>query len=229
AGIDRRAPHMRIFGDGRGTGDERGPILVAGSTWPSDDEVLLPALKRVRESVLGLRIVLVPHEPEGYDFDGLERMLAADGWTPALLGEVEGPQGAGSADAILVNRVGMLADLYGLATVAYVGGGFHTGGLHSVLEPAAAAVPVLIGPRYQSSIHATGLVAAGAARAVADSEALANTLREWLDVPEKNEDHGRRAIAYIEHRRGSAERTADVLAQFFVPRASPGALSEGET
>ena len=77
-GIDRGAPHMRIFGDGRG------PILVAGSTWPSDEGVLLPALARVRESVPGLRIVLAPHEPDGYDFSGLRRRLAADGWTPAL-------------------------------------------------------------------------------------------------------------------------------------------------
>ena len=69
AGIDRGAPHMHIFSCGRGPVDGRGPlagrgpILVAGSTWPADEEVLLPAVARVRESVPGLRIVLAPHEP----------------------------------------------------------------------------------------------------------------------------------------------------------------------
>lgn len=243
AGIDREAPHMRIFGG------ERGLILVAGSTWPSDVEVLLPAVARVRESVPGLRIVLAPHEPDVYDFAGLGRALAADGWTPALLGEIErareaeGAEGAEraeggeealddradhGADAILVDRVGMLPDLYTLASVAYVGGGFHTGGLHSVLEPAAAALPLLIGPRYRGSVHATRLLAAGAARSVTDTEALTHALREWLEVPRKNEDASQRAMEYIEHRRGSAECTADLITRFLPGQDQRGTLSEGE-
>ena len=231
AGIDHQAPHMRIFRD------ERGPILVAGSTWPMDEDVLIPALARVRRSVPGLRIVLAPHEPDGYDFAALRRRLSADGWTPALLGEIEGSEGAEEAlevgavhgaDAILVERVGVLADLYTVASVAYVGGGFHKGGLHSVLEPAAAAVPVLIGPRYQRSLHATRLLAAGAAHAVVDADSLARVLREWLEAPKKIEDHGRHAITYIEESRGSAARTADLITQFFPQQARPGTLSEGE-
>ena len=226
AGIDREAPHMRIFGD------ERGPTLVAGSTWPSDEEVLIPAVARVRESVPGLRIVLAPHEPAGYDFAGLGRALAVDGWTPALLGEIErafGVEGARKAegvedfleggavhgaDVILVDRVGVLADLYTLASVSYVGGGFHKGGLHSVLEPAAAGSGVIIGPRYQGSVHAARLLAAGAARSVANAEALTRALKEWLEAPAKNEDAGQRAMGYIENNRGSAECTADLITRF---------------
>ena len=234
AEIDPEAPHMRIFSDGRG------PILVAGSTWPLDEDLLIPALARVRESVPGLRIVLAPHEPDGYDFTGLARRLAADGWTPALLREAKGAGEAlevgtvHGADAILVDRVGVLAELYTLASVAYVGGGFHAGGfhrggLHSVLEPAAAGVPVLIGPRYQGSVHATRLLAVGAARAVADAEALAHALGEWLEAPKKNQEHARRAMDYIENHRGSAGRTADLITQFFPPQARPGTFSEGET
>ncbi len=209
ARIDRGAPHMQIFGTGlRGEG---GPILVAGSTWPSDEKVLIPALARVRESVPGLRLVLAPHEPGGYDFVGLGRRLAADGWTPALLGKVGEVHGV---DAILVDRVGVLADLYGLASVAYVGGGFHKNGLHSVLEPAAVGVPVLIGPQYQGSVHATRLLAVGGARAVADEDVLAVTLREWLEVPEKNEERGQLAMDYIESQREAAEYTTDLITQF---------------
>ena len=242
ARIDREAPHMRIFG--AGLLDAGGPILVAGSTWPSDEEVLIPALARVRGAVPGLRIVLAPHEPEGYDFAGLGRRLAVDGWTPLLLGEVEGSERAREAggaeegleaevvrgaEAILVDRVGVLADLYSLASVAYVGGGFHGGGLHSVIEPAASGVPVLIGPRYQGSVHATRLLAAGAVRAVAGADSLAHALREWLEVPEKNDDHRRHAMDYIEDHRGAAERTAPLITQFFPRKAGPGTLSEGET
>ena len=223
ARIDRGAPHMQIFGTGfRGEG---GPILVAGSTWPSDEKVLIPALARVRESVPGLRLVLAPHEPGGYDFVGLGRRLAADGWTPALfrkVGEVHG------VDAIQVDRVGVLAELYGLASVAYVGGGFHKSGLHSVLEPAAVGVPVLIGPRYQGSVHATRLLAVGGARAVADADVFAVTLREGLEVPGKNKERGQLAMDYIENQREAAEYTADLITQFLPQEDRPGTLSEGE-
>ena len=237
AGIDREAPHFRISGDGCGPVGAKDPvegprpILVAGSIWPSDEEVLIPALARVRESVPGLRIVLAPHEPDGYDFAELARRLAGDGWTTALLAEGEGTGeaegtaearrgGTGlGANAILVDRVGVLAELYTLASVAYVGGGFHARGfrkrgLHSVLEPAAAGVPVLMGPRHEGSLHATRLLAAGAARVVADADSLAHALREWLEPRGKNEDPGQLAMDYIENHRGSAGRTADLIGQF---------------
>ena len=260
ADIDHGASHMRIFGAGvEAAGGpilgQGAPVLVAGSTWPSDEAVLLPALARVRRSIPGLRIVLAPHEPEGYDFAGLSRRLAADGWTPAILGEVEGAkrtpdtilgeiERSRAPDAILVDRVGVLADLYTVASVAYVGGGFHKGGfpkrglhkgglhkggLHSVVEPAAAGVPVLVGPRHQGSVHATRLLAAGAVRAVADADSLAQALEEWLEAPEKIEAPGRHARDYIQEHRGAAERTAPLIAQFFPRQAGPGTLSGAET
>ncbi len=224
ARIDSRAPHMRIFGVG--SGGDGGPILVAGSTWPSDEEVLIPALAQVRRSVPGLRLVLAPHEPGGYDFVGLGRRLEADGWTTALLGKTGSVLGV---DAILVDRVGVLADLYSLASVAYVGGGFHSSGLHSVVEPAAVGVPVLIGPRHQGSVHATRLLAAGGARVVTDVNVFADTLREWLEVPKKNEEHAQLAMDYIENQQGAAGCTADLITQFLPVENGRGTLSEGET
>ena len=58
--------------------------------------------------------------------------------------------------------LGVLGDLYALADVAFVGGGFHGAGLHSVLEPAAFGVPVLFGPRHEASRDASLLLAADA-------------------------------------------------------------------
>ena len=117
AEIARGAPHMRVFGaELQGEG---GPIFVAGSTWPSDEEVLLPALARVRRSVPSLRLVLVPHEPDGYDFASLRRALVADGWTPGLLREVEGADGVEAIDALLVDRVGVLECRYVLASLGH--------------------------------------------------------------------------------------------------------------
>ncbi len=209
AAADPEASHLRLFQDGSG------PVLVAGSTWGSDEDVLIPALARIRRGRPDLRVVLAPHEPRGWDFEGLRTRLSAEGWSPTLLKEAEDRGRLDGADAVLVERVGVLAELYTVASMAYVGGGFHGHGLHSVLEPAAASAPVLFGPRHQNSLAASHLLACGAARAVSDVDALVAALEEWLEDPEKLHRDGRRALDYIEEHRGAAGRTADLLAERF--------------
>src|SRR5918992_430641 len=76
------------------------------------------------------------------------------------------------ADVVLVDRTGVLGDLYALANAAFVGGGFHAAGLHSVLEPAAFGVPVLFGPRYKMSRDARLLVTAGGGASAATPPAI---------------------------------------------------------
>ena len=87
------------------------------------------------------------------------------------------PPRRADADVVLVDRVGVLGDLYALADVAFVGGGFHAAGLHSVLEPAAFGAPVLFGPRHANSRDAGLLLAAGAAASASDAPALEVALR----------------------------------------------------
>jgi 3-deoxy-D-manno-octulosonic-acid transferase len=205
AAADPDAPYLRLFREG-----DR-PVLVAGSTWGSDDDVLLPALTRLHRALPGLRIVLAPHEPGGCDFEGLHARLTEDGWSPALLKEVEDRGRLDGVDAVLVERVGVLAELYTMATIAYVGGGFHGHGLHSVLEPAAAGAPVLFGPQHHNSLAASHLLACDGAKMVSHVDALASALEHWLTDPESLQRDGRRALDYIEEHRGAAGRTADLL------------------
>ena len=199
------APYLKLFRDGSGS------VLVAGSTWRSDEDVLIPALARLRLRWPGLRVVLAPHEPDGWDFEGLRARLTEDGWSPTLLREAEGRGSLDGADAVLVERFGVLAELYTVASIAYVGGGFHDHGLHSVLEPAAAGAPVLFGPRYHDSLAAVHLADCGGGRTVSDVDALAAAVEAWLADPEKLERDGGRALGYIAEHRGAAGRTADLL------------------
>ena len=203
------ASHLRVFQE------HSGPVLVAGSTWRSDEDVLIPALARVRLIHPDLQLVLAPHEPGSWDFEALEDRLSVDGWSPILLREAEARGRLDGANAVLVERTGVLAELYTVASMAYVGGGFHGHGLHSVLEPAAAGAPVLFGPRHQNSLAAFHLLERGGARAVPDGDALTAVLEEWLGDAEKLQRDGRRALEYIEEHRGAAGRTADLLVECF--------------
>jgi len=187
------------------------PTLVAGSTWPADEDRLLVALARVRIEVPDVRVVLAPHEPDPAHVEGLLARLSADGWMPRTLSAVEEGGSVAGVDAVVVDRVGVLAQLYTVGDVAYVGGGFHDAGLHSVLEPAAARIPVTFGPRHANARAAGDLMACGGAREARDAEALALILAEWLSAHEARDYAAQRAFGYIDGHLGAARRTAALL------------------
>jgi 3-deoxy-D-manno-octulosonic-acid transferase len=181
--------------------------VVAGSTWPSDHERLLPALVRARDAVHGLRCILAPHEPT---HDAIMRLEA---WASTMRLEARrlSHPFARDADVIIVDRLGVLGDLYALADVAFVGGGFHGAGLHSVLEPAAYGVPVAFGPRHANSREADLLELEGGGASAPDAEALAGVLTRWLVDPAARADAGHRARSLVERGRGATERTVTLI------------------
>lgn len=179
------------------------PTLVAGSTWPSDDAVLLPAWSRVRARVPGARLIIAPHEPTPGHLESIERWALGEGVSFARLGAPAAP----AADLVLVDRVGVLGDLYALATAAYVGGGFHVAGLHSVLEPAAFGAPVAFGPRHEGSRDATLLLDDDAAVRVMDSAGLLVALERWLGSASDRAAAGDAALRVVHRGLGAAERS----------------------
>ncbi|HEX7241845.1 MAG TPA: glycosyltransferase N-terminal domain-containing protein, partial [Longimicrobiaceae bacterium] len=148
--------------------------LVAGSTWPPDEERLVPAVRTALDGGHRLRLLLVPHEPTPAHLEESEALLDRHGLSHVRLSSLD--EAPGGRDVLLVDRVGVLGDLYAAGELAYVGGGFGTAGLHSVLEPAAFGLPTLFGPRHANAREAGELVGAGAAWAVEDGEELTRRL-----------------------------------------------------
>jgi 3-deoxy-D-manno-octulosonic-acid transferase len=180
--------------------------IVAGSTWPADERVVLPAW---RQGLPDARLVIAPHEPTRAHLGAIERWARAAGVHHARLGHPD----AATAGVVLVDRVGVLGDLYGAADMAFVGGAFHAAGLHSTLEPAAFGVPVLFGPRYQGSRDAVQLIAAGGAYAVTSATDLARRLRAWAVDDRGRRDAGARARDVVRQGLGAATRSAAIVAR----------------
>ena len=180
--------------------------IVAGSTWPADEAALLPAFVSARRDVSDARLIIAPHEPTAVHLEPIERWAAREGLQLRRLGEA-----TGVTEVVLVDRVGVLGDLYALADVAFVGGGFHDAGLHSVLEPAAFGAPVLFGPRHAMSRDAGVLIARGGARSASDRLTLADALIKWSTDRAARATAGEHALATVRDGLGAAARSLAVV------------------
>jgi len=179
------------------------PTLIAGSTWPTDEAHLLPAWTRIRDKIPDARLVIAPHEATDSHLRSIEGWARAD---TLRLARVDADD-ASDADVILVDRYGILGDLYALADVAYVGGGFQSAGLHSVLEPAAFGAPVLFGPRNETSRDAARLIDANGGAVVTAAADLSLRLAEWLGSVPARDAAGSSARAMVQNGLGAAERS----------------------
>lgn len=198
--IDRAAPLLSRLRSDR-------PTIVAGSTWPADETVLLPAFVAVRRAVPTARLIIAPHEPTSDHVSPIEAWARQEGFAVSRVDDPAAPGG----DVVIVDRVGILGDLYALADVAFVGGGFHDAGLHSVLEPAAFGAPVLFGPRHEGSRDAGLLMSRGGAGAVSNTAELVRRLGGWLRDTRLRRDAGDSARALVRSGVGAAERSFDLV------------------
>jgi 3-deoxy-D-manno-octulosonic-acid transferase len=185
------------------------PTLVAGSTWPSDEAHLFRAWSKVRDKIPDARLVIAPHELAAAHFASVERWARGRALRLARIDDRDAPD----ADVVLVDRFGILGDLYALADVAYVGGAFHSAGLHSVLEPAAFGAPVLFGPRHDRSRDAAKLIEAGGGAAVTGDADLSLRLSDWLGSLPARDSAGAAARAMVASAAGAAERSFQLVSE----------------
>jgi len=197
------------------------PVLVGGSTAVGEDAMLLDAFERSREAHPDLLLVLAPRHLSRVE--EVEQLIHSRG-----LGSVRHASGnpVGSADALLVDTLGELAALYRLASVAFVGGSLVPVGGHNVLEPAAAAAPVLFGPHTDHVREpAEALLRAGGARRVQDASRLSEAVKELLDDADLRDEMGRSARRLVQANRGALEQSTALLLEAIeaLPaRADPG-------
>jgi 3-deoxy-D-manno-octulosonic-acid transferase len=197
---------LRLLGD-------PGSTMVAGSTWPDDEQVLLAAFATVRAKRGNARLILVPHDPTPAHLDGITAAAAAAGLdAPVRLSTME----AGSKPSLLlIDKLGVLARLYAAGGMAYVGGGFGRAGIHSVLEPAAWGRPVIIGPRDRGSRDAQLLADGGGLVRLSRRTpvpALTAQWLAWLEHPAARTQAGQAARAALNSERGAAWRNAEMVA-----------------
>lgn len=178
--------------------------FVAGSTWPSDEDVILPVLEKLSQKGMQFWAVLVPHEPTEEHLSDLEGKLEKRGFRSIRLSGI--PQKSRTdGDVLLVDRVGILASLYALGEVCFVGGGFGPG-VHNVLEPAALEKAVFFGPRCRNSYEAGQLEKRGVGFVVEDEFSLYDKLFSLLNDSKERIRIGNAAAQLVKENVGATER-----------------------
>ncbi len=183
-------------------------IWIAGSTHRGEEGPLLDTFRALRDSGEPLVLLLAPRHPERAD--EVEGLARARGLRPVRRSRLTA--GEGSSDLIVVDTVGELATLYGMADVIFVGGSLVPSGGHNAIEPALHAKPILFGPHMTNfrEVAALLLQARGAIQ-VRDGAELLTTLRALLADPERRRALGEAAWTAVRAHQGACQRTIEAL------------------
>ena len=127
-------------------------VFVAGSSWPPDEDVIIPYFNNHP----GMKLILAPHVIGEAHLEQIEQKLRR----PCLRYTEASEENVGEVDCLIINCFGLLSSIYRYAQVAYVGGGFGVG-IHNVPEAAVYGVPVLIGPNNKNFREAQDLLRIG--------------------------------------------------------------------
>lgn len=171
--------------------------IVVGSSWPPDEDILLPVIAELRQD--GLCWIIAPHEIHASSIDHQVRSQPTH-----MVKYSDLEQRDPNADVLWIDNVGMLSRLYHYATIAYIGGGFGTG-IHNAQEAAVYGNPVIIGPNYQKFQEAVDMVHAGGAISVSDAHTLKASILHWLDNAELLAETRRGNAAYILSKTGATQ------------------------
>jgi 3-deoxy-D-manno-octulosonic-acid transferase len=183
-------------------------LIVSGSTHPGEEEVLLKVFRRLRPLFPSLRLILAPRRIELGE--SVHRSVLAEGLKSALRTDLEGS--AGAWDVMVLNTLGELGRVYGLATIAFVGGSLVPVGGHNLLEPAFFGRPVLFGPHMHNFLLMSQLlVETGGGKGVADAEELFEAIHRLLSSPLECDAMGKKAMEFVKGNRGALKRILDQI------------------
>ena len=187
-------------------------VWVAGSTHGKEDEIVLKTFKRLIDHFHELRLIIAPRRPEWAEDiyrlsidKGLKTIRRTD-----LRQDDDYPY-----QVLILNTVGELGRVYGVADVSFVGGSMVPIGGHNLLEPASFGCPVLFGSYTHNFVQmAKLLIEAGGGKRIKDSQDLFITMKEILSDPKRSDRMGMRAKEFVKNNSGALGRVMEHIREY---------------
>lgn len=173
-------------------------VLVAGSTWPRDEQLLVELINRSP----GMRFIIAPHE---IDPARIEKLMSQIHRPSLRYTAIVSEEDAAGAEVLFIDTIGILSSVYRYGKYGYIGGGFGSG-IHNTLEAAVFGLPLAFGPNYEKFAEARDLVRLGGAVSISD----AAELTAWLDTMQRDPDRYKQSsevcAGYIRAHRGATQQ-----------------------
>ncbi len=189
-------------------------LLVAGSTWPPDEDVLYSILKNEP----ALNLVIAPHVTDKNHIDEIVTKFSA--FNPVLYSQCSEDSGISMGRVLIIDAMGLLAKLYRYADFAYVGGGFGAG-IHNIAEAAVYGVPVMFGPNHKKFREAKTLLERGGAFTFAGEKDALKIAHNLISNDKFRIDAGKKASAYILENKGATNLITEKIKEYLVPEVHP--------
>ena len=171
------------------------PVIVAGSTWHEDEELLASLVSAENNA----KLIIAPHEISPKNRAELIKLFPES----LLLSQIDKTPHPENYKVLIVDSIGLLSKLYRFATIAYIGGGFNRAGIHNILEAAAYGKVVLFGPEYSRSNEAKQMIQLSLAFSCSSKEELSSIITNLLSSPEELLTKNERAKQFVVERIGA--------------------------
>ncbi len=177
-------------------------ILVAGSSWPKDENLIIPYFNANK----GFKLIIAPHQTDENHIreiaGKLERSYVR--YTQTTTEEAQ------NADCIIIDCIGLLSSIYRYGEIAYIGGGFGVG-IHNILEAAVYGMPVIFGPNYKKFREAVEIIKSGAGFPVNNEEELNQILDELLNNSQALTNTSAIAYDFVRSNCGATEQVVKAI------------------
>jgi 3-deoxy-D-manno-octulosonic-acid transferase len=195
----KEIPVAKLF-----SGNEKN-VIVAGSTWPADEEKLFPAISEALKA--NWKLIIAPHELGEDHLKSIESGLITSGIPENNIIRFSKADEVviSNAKVLIIDNIGMLSSLYAYGRIAYIGGGFGKS-IHNVLEPAVFGMPVIFGPKFEKFNEAKQLIEIGAGFGVNNESELKKIMDRILADENLLKDLSSKAYGFVQKNRGATEK-----------------------
>lgn len=181
---------------------ENEKVLVAGSTWPKDEDIIIPYFNITTD----LKLIIAPHTLDEAHLKYIESNLQR----PHIRYSQAIPEMMSDYDCLIIDNMGLLSSIYKYGQIAYVGGGFGAG-IHNVLEAAVYNIPVVFGPNFKKFREAQQLLEQGGGYSIADYQSFRGLIDEFLQYDATLSAAGQHAGDYVQKNSGVIKKVMDIL------------------
>ncbi len=178
--------------------------VVAGSTWPKDEELLI---EFINSNSTDTKYIIAPHNIKQ---DQTQQLKNSCTKKVVLYSEKEG-KNLKDYDVFIIDTIGILTKIYSYADIAYVGGGFGQPGVHNILEPATFGIPIIIGPNYSHFIEAIELVDSMGCISVNHQKELVSQLNELISNATLHKTKGLICANFVQNNKGAVAKILNNL------------------